>query len=160
MARLFDCEVMGYPFQAERRGSALSRGNAMAAFRFTALATLAMLITYFWTGFLVGKARAEHKVKAPATEGPDPFNRVYRAHVNTLEQLVLMLPALWIFTLGIGDVWGALLAAVWIVGRILYVLGYAQAADKRGTGFSITVISFAVAVLGGVYAFLIAPALR
>jgi uncharacterized membrane protein YecN with MAPEG domain len=132
----------------------------MAAYRFTALATLAMLITYFWTAILVGQARSAHKVKAPAIEGPDAFNRVYRAHVNTLEQLVLMLPALWIFTLGIGDMWGAILAAVWIVGRIMYVLGYAEAADKRGTGFAITFGSFAVAVLGGIWALLIAPALR
>lgn len=132
----------------------------MAAYRFTALATLAMLITYFWTGLRVGQARGEHNVKAPSTEGPDGFNRVYRAHVNTLEQLVLMLPALWIFALGISDLWAAALAAVWIVGRIHYVLSYAQAAEKRGTGFMITIIPFALALLGGVWALLIAPALR
>ena len=45
-------------------------------YRLTALATLAMVATYVWTGLMVGQARGKHKVKAPATEGPDDFNRV------------------------------------------------------------------------------------
>ncbi len=118
-------------------------------FRYTAIVTLLMVITYVWTGILVGKARATHGVKAPATEGPDGFNRVYRAHGNTLEQMVAMLPALWIFAMTIGDQWAGLLGLVWIVGRVLYVQAYAAAADKRGFGFMVSFIAMAVAVVGG-----------
>lgn len=118
-------------------------------YRLTALATLAMIATYVWTGLMVGKARGKHKVKAPATEGPDDFNRVYRAHVNTLEQLAAMVPALWVFAYAVGDRWAALLAIVWVVGRIMYVTSYTTAADKRGTGFMVTFTALAIAVVGG-----------
>ena len=116
-------------------------------YRYTALITLIMLVTYVWTGLSVAKARRTHGVKAPATEGPDGFNRVYRAHVNTLEQLVLMLPALWICAAAVGDVWASVLGLVWVIGRILYVTAYAEAAAKRGTGFLIGFIALAAAVV-------------
>ncbi len=115
----------------------------------TALATLAMVAVYVWTMALVGPARRKHGVKAPATTGPDDFNRVYRAHVNTLEQLVMMLPVLWIFAATVGDRWAALLALVWIIGRIIYVRAYAASADTRGTGFMIGFSALAVGLLGG-----------
>lgn len=113
-----------------------------------ALATLAMVAHYVWTGMLVGAARRLHKVRAPETTGPDDFNRVYRAHVNSLEQLVLMLPVLWIFALTVGDRWAGLLGFVWLVGRVLYVLAYKAAADTRGTGFMIGFVAMAIGLLG------------
>jgi glutathione S-transferase len=97
---------------------------------------------------MIGSARRTHSVKAPATTGPDDFNRVYRAHVNTLEQLVMMLPVLWVFALAVGDRWAALLGLVWVIGRIWYVLGYKAAANKRGTGFMIGLAALAVGLFG------------
>jgi glutathione S-transferase len=121
------------------------------AFRLTALITLAMLVTYFWTGILVGQGRGKHKVKAPAIEGPDEFNRIYRAHVNTLEQLVLMLPALWLFAITVGDQWAAVLGLIWIAGRTFYVMSYIKEAEKRGPGFGISFAAFAIAVIGSAF---------
>ena len=114
----------------------------------TALATLAIVGVYFWTMALIGPARRKHGVKAPATTGRDDFNRVYRAHVNTLEQMAMMLPVLWIFALTVGDRWAALLGLVWIVGRIVYVRGYMAAAEKRGIGFMIGFAALTVGALG------------
>jgi glutathione S-transferase len=114
----------------------------------TALATLGMVGVYVWTMVLIGPARRKHGVKAPDTTGPDDFNRVYRAHVNTLEQLVMMLPVLWVFALAVGDRWAALLGLVWIMGRIVYVLGYTAAANKRGTGFMIGLAALAIGLFG------------
>ena len=114
----------------------------------TALATLAMVAHYVWTAILVGGARREHKVKAPETTGPDDFNRVYRAHANSLEQLASMLPVLWVFALTAGDRWAGLLGLVWLVGRVMYVLAYKEAADKRGTGFMIGFIAMAAGLVG------------
>ena len=114
----------------------------------TALATLAMVAVYVWTMAMLGPARRKHGVKAPATSGSDEFNRVYRAHMNTQEQLTAMLPVVWVFALTFADRWAALLALVWIVGRILYVQGYIASADKRGTGFMIGFIAMAIGLLG------------
>ena len=119
------------------------------AYQLTALATLAMVATYLWTGILVGAARGRHKVKAPATEGPDDFNRIYRAHENTLEQFAAMVPAMWVFAYVVGDRWAALLGLVWIVGRVMYVTSYAKEAEKRGVGFGITFSALAISVIGG-----------
>ncbi len=115
------------------------------------LMTLLMLIVYLWTGIKVTMARTKFGVKAPATQGSDDFNRVYRAHVNTLEQLVLALPAFWIFNLFQAARWAALLMALWCIGRVIYVLGYARAAEKREIGFGITWFPMVAAILGSLF---------
>jgi glutathione S-transferase len=52
------------------------------------------------------------------------------------------------FAVIVSDLWAAALALVWAVGRILYVRGYAIAADKRGTGFMISLLATAIALFG------------
>ncbi len=81
-----------------------------------------------------GVARAKYKIEAPAVIGHPDFERVFRVQVNTLEQLVAFLPALWLFALYVSPAWASVLGAVWIVGRVLYAVGYVPAADKRGPG--------------------------
>jgi glutathione S-transferase len=87
-------------------------------------------------------------VDYPNTIGNDAFNRVWRAHANTLEALPQFLPSLWLFAVIISDMWAGILTLVWAVGRILYVQGYTVAADKRGTGFMIALAATAIALLG------------
>jgi glutathione S-transferase len=77
----------------------------------------------------------------PATSGNADFERVFRAQMNTLEWLPIFLPSLWLFAIYIGDGIAALLGLVWVVGRILYILGYAQAAAKRGPGFYVQALA-------------------
>jgi glutathione S-transferase len=115
------------------------------------LMTLLMLIVYMWTGINVGRARGRLGVAAPATTGPDDFNRIYRAHMNTLEQLVIALPAFWVFNLFQAARWAALLMAIWCVGRVIYVLGYARAAEKRELGFIMSYIPTLAAILGSLF---------
>lgn len=118
------------------------------AYPFAALGTGLAILLYVWTGLVVGKARKAHGVDYPNTVGNDAFNRVWRAHANTLEALPQFLPSLWLFAVIISDMWAGILALVWAVGRILYVQGYAQAADKRGTGFMISLVATAIALFG------------
>jgi len=118
------------------------------AYPFAALGTGLAILLYVWTGLVVGKARKAHGVDYPDTVGNDAFNRVWRAHANTLEALPQFLPSLWLFALIVSDLWAGVLALVWAVGRILYVQGYAAAADKRGTGFLIALAATAIALFG------------
>jgi glutathione S-transferase len=53
----------------------------------------------------------------------------------------IFLPALWLFATYISDAGAAALGAVWISGRIVYFIGYSQAAAKRGPGFAIQAIA-------------------
>jgi glutathione S-transferase len=57
--------------------------------------------------------------------------------MNTLEWMPIFLPSLWLFAIYISDSVAAALGLVWIAGRILYMIGYSQAAAKRGRGFGI-----------------------
>jgi glutathione S-transferase len=110
-------------------------------YHFTALITCLALLTYALTGYRVGKARAAFGIKAPAITGNPDFERVFRVQMNTLEWMPIFLPALWLFAIYISDGWAALLGLVWIAGRILYMTGYSQAADKRELGFMIQAIA-------------------
>ena len=106
-------------------------------FHLTALVTCLAVLMYFLFSFQVGKARRTYGVKAPAISGNPDFKRVSRVHMNTLEWMPIFLPALWLFAIYISDAIAAALGVIWIVGRVLYMTGYARAANKRGPGFAI-----------------------
>ncbi|MGC1552492.1 MAG: MAPEG family protein [Bradyrhizobium sp.] len=106
-------------------------------FHLTALVTCLALLAYFLISFQVGKARATYGVKAPAVSGNPDFERIYRVQMNTLEWMPVFLPALWLFAIYVSDAIAAALGVVWIIGRILYMIGYTKAANKRGPGFGI-----------------------
>ena len=104
-------------------------------YHFTALVTCLAIALYFYTSILVARARVKFGIKAPAITGNDDFERVFRVQMNTLEWLPIFLPSLWLFAIYISDPIAAAIGVVWIAGRILYMTGYSQAADKRGRGF-------------------------
>lgn len=120
------------------------------AYPHAAFATCLAILVYVWTGIVVGKARKAHGVDYPNTHGSDDFNRVWRAHQNTLEQLVIFLPSLWLFAVAVHEFWAGVLGLVWAIGRILYVRGYTIAAPKRSTGFMIAILATAVLLFGAV----------
>jgi glutathione S-transferase len=106
-------------------------------YHLTALVTCLAILMYFFFSAQVAKARGTYGIKAPAISGNPDFERVFRAHMNTLEWMPIFLPALWLFAIYISDAIAAALGVVWIVGRILYMTGYAKAANKRRSGFAI-----------------------
>jgi glutathione S-transferase len=112
--------------------------------KFTTLVTLLAVLFYFWIGFRVGQARAKFGVKAPATTGNPDFERAYRVQMNTLEWMPIFLPAIWLAALYASDVFAAAAGLVWIAGRVLYLQGYTQAAEKRETGFFVQAIAAGV----------------
>jgi glutathione S-transferase len=110
-------------------------------YHYTAIVTLLAIAVYFYSSILVSRARGKFGVKLPAISGNSDFERVFRAQMNTLEWLPIFLPSLWLFAIYIGDGTAAALGLVWVVGRILYVLGYAKAVAKRGPGFAIQAVA-------------------
>lgn len=108
------------------------------------------IVQYLVFGSLVGRARGQYGVKAPAVSGHEQFERVYRVQMNTLELLVAFLPALY----AAARYWPgwivAAIGAIYLVGRVLYWQAYVTSPDRRGLGFmlSITpVICLALAAL-------------
>ena len=102
-----------------------------------ALLTLFAILWYIVTSMQVGRLRGKCKIEAPATTGDPAFERAFRVQMNELEQLVAFLPAMWIFAVYGSPLYAAIACASYIVGRIVYALGYWAAAEKRSTGFGI-----------------------
>jgi glutathione S-transferase len=111
---------------------------------FTIIVSLLAVIFYFWLGFRVGQARVKFGVKAPATTGNPDFERAFRIQMNTLEWMPIFLPAIWLAAIYVSDIGAALLGVVWIAGRVLYLRGYTEAAEKRETGFFVQAIAAGV----------------
>lgn len=114
----------------------------------TSLVTVCALIVYFGVTINVGRARFKYKISPPQMTGNPDFERVIRVQQNTLEQLIIFLPSLWLFSSFVSPVWAAGIGALWIVGRILFAWGYYQAAEKRTLGFGITSLA-TITLLGG-----------
>ena len=125
----------------DRLLSARTKRGISAMYHFTALVTLLAVLVYFYSSILVSRARGKFGVKLPAISGNPDFERVFRAQMNTLEWLPIFLPSLWLFAIYIGDGIAAGIGLVWVIGRILYVLGYARAVKDRGPGFAIQALA-------------------
>lgn len=107
------------------------------------------LLEYTVLVLLAGHARGRQGVPAPTMTGNAHFERCYRAQANTVEQLVIFLPALFLFAHFASEPVAAGLGLVFILGRALYARAYVVDPAKRGPGFLLTLLSNVVLVLGG-----------
>jgi glutathione S-transferase len=118
------------------------------AMHFPAIITLLSLFLFLATVFAVGTARSKYSVKAPATTGNENFERIFRVQMNTLENLVIFLPALWLFSIYVSLWWTGIIGFVWLIGRGYYAVSYARSADARSVGYGISLLAFAVLAIG------------
>lgn len=109
------------------------------------------LIQYVVFGMLVGWARGKYGVKAPAVTGHEIFDRYFRVHQNTLELLVVFVPAIWLFGMYVDPTWAALLGLVYVVARVLYLRGYVADPAKREVGFTLSVLPVLVLLAGALW---------
>ena len=116
-----------------------------------AIVTGLALIEYMVLAYRVGMARGKYGVTAPATSGDEIFERHYRVQQNTLEQLVVFLPSLWIFARYTSINLGVVLVITFIVGRWLYAVMYVADPSKRTLGFLVGYLANAVLVLGAIF---------
>jgi uncharacterized membrane protein YecN with MAPEG domain len=113
-----------------------------------ALVTLVAILVYVWMGLRVGAARGKSGIAAPAMTGDPILERHIRVQANTLEWLPIFLAGLWLFAIYWNDLIAAGLGVVWIVGRILYAVGYVADPAKREAGFMIQALAAAILVFG------------
>lgn len=112
----------------------------MTSLHWPALVTLAALFLCFVVAAIVGRARGRYGVAAPATSGHPMFERAFRVQMNTLENVVIFVPALWLCALFFGPLTATAFGALWLVGRIWYAAAYLREPKSRGSGF---VLAFA-----------------
>lgn len=106
------------------------------------------LLQFVLFGIAVGRARGRYGVKAPAVSGNEHFERYFRAHANTLEQLVLFIPSIWLFAQFIDPRWAAALGVVYLAGRTLYFTAYVKAPATRSLGFALSIIPSLLMLVG------------
>ena len=114
-----------------------------------AIVIVIALFEYFYFGINVARARGKYEIAAPAMTGNPIFERHVRVQQNTLEQLVIFIPAILLFATYVSTGIAALLGLVFVVGRFLYSRGYVEEPGKRGTGFLIGQVGQAILLLGG-----------
>ncbi|NBW51793.1 MAG: MAPEG family protein [Betaproteobacteria bacterium] len=118
------------------------------------LVTALAIAQYIWFGVLVGQARGRYGVHAPAVTGHDIFERYYRVHMNTLELLVPMVPAMYLAARYWSPVWVAATGLVYIVGRFIYLRAYVSDPKTRTLGYALSafpLLGLLVAVVAGVF---------
>jgi len=121
-----------------------------------ALVSAANLLVYQLFIMFTGRARGTCQVPAPATLGHPVFERLYRVQQNTLEQLMITLPAMWLFALTLHANLAALLGCLFLFSRILYYRGYLASPKQRMTGFAIGTLANSLLLLGALAGPLIA----
>jgi glutathione S-transferase len=111
---------------------------------------IGLALLQFWAfGLIVGGQRVKLKVDAPATTGDPVFERYHRVHYNTMEQLVIFVPSILIYAHFISTTWAAGLGVIYLLGRIVYLLGYVADPKKRAAGFGLSWLPNTILLLGG-----------
>ena len=112
-----------------------------------AIITVLILIQTLFFGFEVGKARGKYKIKAPAVSGAEMFDRHYRIHQNTIEQIVIFIPSLWLFGYFVHMNIGTGLGLLFLIGRFIFRSAYLKDPASREIGFIMGFLPIAICLL-------------
>ena len=119
------------------------------------------LIEYCVFTAQVGKARVKYNIKAPAVTGHPIFERHLRIQQNTSEQLLVFLPAIFVFSYIAesldwpGNEIAAILGVIFLIGRAVYARSYLRDPAARSTGFMLTFLPSGVMLAGTLVGLLI-----
>lgn len=116
-----------------------------------ALVAFLALLVYLALAINVARKRRRLGIDPPLMDGPPEFVRALRIHLNTLEQLVLFLPSLALFTIFQGGFWAAVIGIFWPIGRIIYAVCYARDPATRLPGFIIAMLATLILLFGGAF---------
>ncbi len=105
---------------------------------YVALVTLLIAFQYLFFMVSCALARGKSGLQAPAVSGDPQFECHLRVQQNTLEQLMLTLPAICLCASFFRTDVAAVGGAIFLIGRFLYRAGYiSEDANRRGPGMLI-----------------------
>ena len=113
------------------------------------IVTALALLQFIAFGMQVARARGKYGVHAPAVVGNEIFERHFRVQQNTLEQLIVFLPGLYLFAHYFNSPWAAGLGLIYLLGRQVYSASYVKDPKSRSAGFGMTMLPTLVLIVGG-----------
>ena len=116
----------------------------------TYLIILLALIQYLFFTIRVGASRSKFGIEAPRTVGNENWERLFRVQQNTLEQLIVFVPAALIFGATTTGAWVLIPGLIFLVGRQLYAMEYIKDPKTRVLGMSLTMLANAALLIGGI----------
>jgi len=96
----------------------------------------------------VGLARGKYKVKAPKTTGDENFERIFRVQQNTMEEMIVFIPAIVLFAHFVSSTWALVPGVIYLLGRQIYAWEYMKNPDTRTLGMVLTMLPNIALVLG------------
>ena len=115
---------------------------------YATLIVLLALLQYVWFTVRVGSTRGKYNVDAPACEGNETWERCFRVQQNTMEQLIMLIPATYAFAYYTSSFWVLVPGLVFILGRFLYSAAYLKDPKTRAPGMIMTIASNVTLILG------------
>jgi glutathione S-transferase len=115
---------------------------------YTVLVISLALLQYIFFIIQCAGARGKSGLEAPATVGDEAYERKFRIQCNTLEQIVVFIPAIFAFSYYVSPMWAQVIGVIWIIGRFIYSYGYTKDPSKRGPGMLLTMVPNVVLVAG------------
>jgi len=104
---------------------------------YVVLVSSLLLIQYTFFSMRAGLARVKADIKAPAMSGDENFERNLRVQINTLEQLIITLPAMWVCAIYFNATVAAILGFAFLIGRFIYSATYISNPASRAPGMII-----------------------
>ncbi|RLA41182.1 MAG: MAPEG family protein [Gammaproteobacteria bacterium] len=104
---------------------------------YVAFVTLLLVTQYLYFMAMVGKARGDADITPPAVTGDETFERNLRVQLNTLEQLMVTLPAMWVCAHYFGTAFAGTMGLTFFAGRVVYRSAYLTDPTTRGKGMMI-----------------------
>ncbi|WNC68262.1 MAPEG family protein [Thalassotalea nanhaiensis] len=114
----------------------------------TILIILFALLQFTFFTMRTGFTRDKYGVSAPKVVGNETWERIYRVQQNTMEQLVVFIPAIIIFSMHVSDKWVVIPGVAFLLGRQIYSHLYVKNPEKRALGMVLSIFSNVALVLG------------
>ena len=118
---------------------------------FVSVVAVIALVEYLVIMLLTGRARQTYKIEAPATTGHPIFERWLRVQQNTVEQLVIFLPALFLFAYSGSPRLAGWVGLLFVVGRIVYARSYLADPSSRTLGFTLGFVANIILLVGTLF---------